>query len=143
MSASFIIVSVGYERRSLEDLVSVLHAHGVQKLLDVREAPVSRRKGFGKRLLSARLDEAGIKYRHLKIAGNPHRRLKEDVGRCLKLYEEHLWDNPHVVETVGEEMQGRAIAMLCYEREHHCCHRSVLLEALAQEGHDFKLIAVE
>lgn len=76
MSDTF-IVSVGYERRSVEDLVSVLIDYGVRKLLDVREAPVSRRQGFSKRSLAARLDEAGIEYRHLRIAGNPHRRLRE------------------------------------------------------------------
>jgi uncharacterized protein (DUF488 family) len=137
------IVSVGYERRSVEDLVSVLVDYGVRKLLDIREAPVSRRQGFSKRSLAARLDAAGIEYRHLRIAGNPHRRLREDIERCLQLYEEHLCENPQVVKAVAEEVLGQAVAVLCYERDHDDCHRSVLLDALAHEGHDLEVIRVE
>jgi len=142
MSDTF-IVSVGYERRSVEDLVSVLVDYGVRKLLDVREAPVSRRQGFSKRPLAARLDEAGIEYCHLRIAGNPHRRLREDIKRCLQLYEEHLCENPQVVKAVAEEVLGQAVAVLCYERDHDDCHRSVLLDALAHEGHELEVIRVE
>lgn len=141
--SSDLIVSVGYERRSLEDLVAVLLDYGVKKLLDVREAPISRRRGFNKRSLEARLDEAGIAYRHLRIAGNPHRRLKMDIEQCLHLYRGHLCDNPEVVATVAGELVGQAVAFLCYEREHDNCHRSVLLHALAEKGHDFEVVRVE
>jgi len=138
-----VVVSVGYERRSLEDLVEILTEHGVEKLLDVREAPVSRRQGFSKRCLAARLDEAGIEYLHLAVAGNPYRWLKEDIERCLELYEAHLCENPEVVEVVAAELHGGPVAVLCYERLHDFCHRSVLLDALAQEGHHFKVVRVE
>lgn len=137
------IVSVGYERRSVEDLVSILLDYGVRKLLDVREAPLSRRKEFSKRFLAMRLGQAGIKYQHLAIAGNPHRRLRENVERCLQLYEEHLGEHPQVVEAVAEEVLGQVVAVLCYERDHGNCHRSVLLNALADVGHDFELVHVE
>ncbi len=137
------VVSVGYERRSVEDLIAVLVAHGVEKLLDVRELPLSRRRGFSKRALSASLGEAGIEYLHLRAAGNPHRQLKADVEHCLQLYRNHLGENPEVVEAVGSEISDRTVAMLCYERDHDCCHRSVLLSALAQHGQALEVIRAE
>jgi Domain of unknown function DUF488 len=43
---------------------------------------------------------------------------------------------------VAEEVLGQAVAVLCYERDHDCCHRSVILDALAQ-GHELEVIRVE
>lgn len=141
--SAHVVVSLGYERRSLDDLVELLHAHGVGKLLDIRELPLSRRPGFSKRALAAGLEEAGIEYCHLRQAGNPHRKLKADIAHCLSLYRAHLCDNPDVVKTVASELSDGPVAMLCYEREHDCCHRSVLLDALAQHGHPVEVVRLE
>jgi uncharacterized protein (DUF488 family) len=42
------LVTVGYEWRSLGELVDALRAAGVERLIDVRELPLSRRRGFSK-----------------------------------------------------------------------------------------------
>ena len=133
------IVSLGYERRSIDELVGILSGYGVAKLLDIRELPLSRRKGFSKSTLSVHLEEAGIEYLHLRAAGNPYRKHKASIGRCLQLYTRYLEKNPEIVEALALELSNKPIAVFCYEREHECCHRSILLKAL-QCGHSVKVI---
>lgn len=129
-----VVVSIGYEGRSPEELLRLLLSSGVRKLLDVRELPLSRRKGFSKTPLARTLAEAGIEYRHLKYAGNPYRKLKKDIQECLRLYSNYLGANPDVVESVQREIEDGPVAMLCCERDPSICHRGLLLERLRISG---------
>ena len=64
--------TIGYERhRTHASLTEALHGAGVERLLDVRELPLSRRRGFSKRALAAALGAAGIRYDHERALGNP------------------------------------------------------------------------
>jgi uncharacterized protein (DUF488 family) len=134
------IVSLGYERRSIDEVLNILASHKVVKLLDIRELPLSRRKGFSKNALSAHLEEAGIQYCHIRAAGNPHRKEKDDIKHCLRKYARYLQNNPAIIETIAAELSKKPVAVLCYEREHRNCHRSILLEALRQHGHPIQVI---
>jgi uncharacterized protein (DUF488 family) len=127
---SHIIVSVGYEGRTPDGLIALLLERNVERVIDVRELPLSRRRGFSKTALAERLKIAGIEYRHLRIAGNPHRQHKADVEKCLAMYDRHLRSHPEVIDAVRSEVDGRRVALLCFEREHTSCHRSLLLRAL-------------
>ncbi len=49
------LTTIGYEGASLTAFISTLKASGVTLLLDVRELPVTRRKGFSKTPLCRRL----------------------------------------------------------------------------------------
>ena len=138
-----VVLSVGYERRTIEEFIELLVDHKVVKVLDVREKPASRKPGFSKRSLEEHLERAGIEYLHLRSAGNPFRALKADVERCLQLYESHLCKNPEAVELLAAELEDETVAVLCYERAHECCHRSVLLDALAKRDHNLEVIRVE
>lgn len=48
----FEVVSVGYERRSIEEFVEMLSANRVDVLVDVRLNPISRKRGFSKTALT-------------------------------------------------------------------------------------------
>ena len=65
------IYSVGYEGLELEALVEHLASAKVSLLVDVRLNPVSRRRGYSRKTLSATLAAAGIEYRHERALGNP------------------------------------------------------------------------
>lgn len=137
------VISVGYERRTVEELIQILVGYGVEKLIDVREAPISRKPGFSKESLSSHLASAGIEYVHLKEAGNPYRKRKANVELCLELYQIHLEAHPEVVEAVACEFLDIPTAMLCYERSHTSCHRSILLDELLQKGYITGIVTVE
>src|SRR5215469_12718951 len=66
------LITIGYEKARLADVVTTLRAAGVATLIDVRDRPQSRRPGFSRRQLEAGLAEAGIRYVGLKALGTPH-----------------------------------------------------------------------
>ena len=65
------LFTIGYEGADLKEFLTVLKNAGTDVLLDVRELPMSRRKGFSKNALKAALAEVGIDYRHEKRLGSP------------------------------------------------------------------------
>jgi uncharacterized protein (DUF488 family) len=56
------LLTIGYEGRTIEEFVGELLAGSVETLIDVRELPLSRKRGFSKRALSTELAAAGIEY---------------------------------------------------------------------------------
>ena len=64
-------MSVGYEGRSVDELVDALVEAGVSVLVDVRENAISRKRGLSKRLLAEKLEARGITYVHEPTLGNP------------------------------------------------------------------------
>ena len=65
------LFTIGYESATLADFIATLQAARVTLLLDVREFPLSRKKGFSKRALSEAVQAAGIAYRHERDLGSP------------------------------------------------------------------------
>ncbi len=65
------IFTIGYEGSTVGDFLGALKAAGVERVIDVRALPLSRRPGFSKSPLKAALEEAGIEYVHLKALGTP------------------------------------------------------------------------
>ena len=124
------LFTIGYERRSVDALVDDLKARRITRVLDVRELPLSRRRGFSKAPLRHALARAGIEYVHLREAGNPYRSLRQDVSACLAAYTNHLAGRPEVLELVLAAATGARTALLCVEHEAHSCHRSILIQQL-------------
>lgn len=137
------VISVGYEKRSMAEFIGVLSAYHVSTLLDVRKVPQSRRKGFSKTALAEHLTSAGITYVHLSVAGNPYYREKNDIESCLARYAGYLSEHDEVIEQVASQLVEGSVAILCYEREHRHCHRSILLDALQLHGYKIDVINVD
>ena len=129
-----LIVSIGYEGRRLSDFVDLLRAWGVRRVLDIRELPLSRRPDFRKGALTRSLASAGIEYVHIRAAGNPFRKMKADTEACLRAYRGHLRRTPAVIPFVERSLGSEPVALLCFEREHDRCHRSVLLREMEESG---------
>ena len=66
-----LIYTIGYEGTDIERFVATLKIVGIKHLADVRAVAVSRKKGFSKSALSARLDAEGIQYFHFIELGDP------------------------------------------------------------------------
>jgi uncharacterized protein (DUF488 family) len=125
------IAGIGYQGRSVDELVERLHAASITTLIDVREVPFSRRVEFAKTKLAARLAQAGIRYTHVPAAGNPKENRKSgDSPAVLARYRAHLAKTPGVLEAILAAAGGEPAALLCYEADPDACHRSVLLERL-------------
>ena len=139
---SYKVISIGYQRRSIDELIAILRDYHIKKVIDVREMPISRRVAFRKNVLKSYLSAAGIQYQHVKDAGNPYRKVQGDFEYCMGLYSSYLADRPSVIEQISAELSGDPVAIFCYEREHDKCHRSILIEMLA-DATDIELVKIE
>ncbi|KQO09291.1 DUF488 domain-containing protein [Sphingomonas sp. Leaf242] len=132
------IFTIGYEATTMADFLSALKAAGVQRVIDVRALPLSRRPGFSKTSLAAALREVEIDYVHLKALGTPKRgrdaAKKGDVATLTAVYDEQL-ELPEA-QAAAAIMLGLAAdkpsALLCYERDPCHCHRTLLLQAVGE-----------
>ncbi len=130
------IISVGYERRSIEELVEMLSVNRVDVLVDVRLNAISRKRGFSKTALAKALGEVGIVYRHERSLGNPKENrdpFRLGLQSARDRYVQHLQNGASAsFGRVINLAQDERIALLCFERDHSDCHRSCILE-MAQE----------
>jgi len=65
------IFTIGYEATTMAEFLSALQQAGIERVIDVRAVPNSRRPGFSKNPLKNALAEVGIDYVHLKALGTP------------------------------------------------------------------------
>lgn len=129
------IFTIGYEATTMAEFIAALRKAGVERIIDVRAVPLSRRPGFSKNMLAASLKEAGIDYVLLKNLGTPKpgrdAAKKGDVATLERVYETQLG----LPEAQAEAAQMRALAaekpsaLVCFERNPEHCHRTLLLAA--------------
>ena len=128
------ILSVGYEGRTLDGLLSQLVSEGVQTLVDVRLTPISRKPGLSQSKLSAALREVGIAYRHLPALGNPKENRESfwrgDIAWGAQVFR-RLLENEQPASALAELAslsEEHLVALLCYERQQARCHRQVIVD---------------
>ena len=134
------IFTIGYEATTMADFIAALTAAGVERVIDVRALPLSRRPGFSKTPLKGALAEAGIDYVHLKALGTPaDGRQAARQGRHAdleRIYAVQL-ELPEAI-VAGQQMREYAAekpsALLCFEREPGGCHRSLLGAAVESDA---------
>ena len=126
------IFTIGYEGATQAELVAALQAAGVERVIDVRAVPLSRKPGFSKNVLAAGLAEAGIGYVHLKALGTPPEgREAARKGRhevLERVYAEQL-ETPEAAVQAAQMVELAAekpSALLCFERDPAACHRTLL-----------------
>ena len=138
------IVSIGYEGRTIEELIALLVHHDVDLLVDVRLNPISRKPGFSKSSLAQALDGAGIEYRHERELGNPKDNrdaFRQGRSSARNRYSRHLQNGASAVyRAVVNLADTTRLALLCVERELQTCHRSCILETAQADLPDLRVI---
>ena len=130
------LFTIGYEQhRTPESLTAALRGAGIERLVDVRELPLSRRKGFSKTKLATTLSEAGIAYEHDRALGNP--KPYRDLYKAGRQREGERGYRAHVrngsagaVDELAATLAGSKTAVMCVEHDHKSCHRAVLVDEL-------------
>lgn len=134
------IFTIGYEGTTMAEFLAALKGAGVNRVIDIRAVPNSRRPGFSKNSLKNALAEVGIDYVHLKALGTPaDGRSAARAGRqedLERIYAGQL----ELPEAMVQSQQMRELAaeapsaLLCYERDPAGCHRTLLLAAEAPDA---------
>jgi uncharacterized protein (DUF488 family) len=134
------LYTIGYEGADPDRFVEVLAAAGVEVVADVRAVALSRKRGFSKNQLRARLEEGGIGYRHFIDLGTPKAGREAaragDAARMRSIFGEQLATPAAVAafDDLAKLASERPMCLLCFERDPAQCHRRILAERLEQHG---------
>ena len=116
------IYTIGYLNfQTVEDFIRALEAKGVKAVVDVRESPRSRKKGFSLRPLAEALGRSGILYwwSGHKLGGRTCTRAMWEAG-CEELA---VW--------LADEAP---LCLMCCERDWTGCHRRHLAKIFVEMG---------
>jgi uncharacterized protein (DUF488 family) len=133
------LLTIGYEGSTIDATLDTLRQAGVDLLIDVRAVAASRKPGFSKRQLAAGLDEIGIGYVHLQRLGTPKPgRDAVRAGhpeRMVPIFNAHMRtpEASHALEQAKSLTLERRCCVLCFERDHHHCHRHLVAEMIVSE----------
>jgi uncharacterized protein (DUF488 family) len=142
------VYTIGYEKLLPGALVNELEIADVQRLIDVRFRPQSRRPGMSKTRLGQLLADHRIAYEHRRELGTPpdirHLYKHGDIARGAELYRAHLEArHADAVDALAEELCAEGVpttALMCLEDDPACCHRRVLCEALQARRPELRVI---
>ena len=134
------LFTIGYEGATTGEFLTALEKAGVERVIDVRAVPNSRRPGFSKTPLRNALAEVGIDYVHLRALGTPAAgREAARAGRTAEL-EEIYAGQLKTPEAMAESVMlldlaaEKPSALLCYERDPGACHRTLLWREVAPDA---------
>ena len=133
------IYTVGYEGSTIEDFIETLRLAGIELVVDVRDLPLSRKRGFSKRALGEHLVEAGLQYLHVKALGDPkpgrEAAKQGDLVLFRRIFGKHMKSElaQAAISDIAELARTKTICLLCFERSFSCCHRSIVADALSKD----------
>jgi uncharacterized protein (DUF488 family) len=131
------IFTAGYEGLQVDGFLNLLVEQGIQRLIDVRNNPISRQYGFHKSTLNRICSSLGIEYVHIPQLGIASRyrtdlNNQEDYDRLFEMYESDILPTETAaVERATELIRERPSVLVCMEGAPRCCHRSRLAETIA------------
>ena len=135
-AAPISIYTIGYEGISIDSFLNALLQNGIQRLIDVRKNPISRKWGFAKNTLAGLCDKVGIDYIHfpelgISSAQRMHIVTEEDYDNLFYEYEKnYLPLHKHTVKKVLSLMEQTPSALVCMEANVKMCHRGRLANVL-------------
>lgn len=136
------VYTVGHSTRPIEEFLALLAAHGVQRVVDVRTIPKSRRNPqFGQESLRASLATAGIRYTHMPELGGL-RRARPDSPNAgwrnasFRGYADYMQtpEFAQALEALAALAAEERVAVMCAEAVPWRCHRSLIADALLVRG---------
>jgi uncharacterized protein (DUF488 family) len=136
------VYTVGHSTRPIEEFLALLRAHGVQRIVDVRTIPKSRRNPqFGQESLRASLTAAGIRYTHMPELGGL-RRARPDSPNAgwrnasFRGYADYMQtpEFAQALEALAALAADDRVAVMCAEAVPWRCHRRLLADALIVRG---------
>ena len=130
------LATIGYEGARPDDFLGTLQLVDIQMVVDIRDRAQSRRPGFSKSALRDALEGGGIGYIHLKELGDPKEGRDAaragDLGKFRKVYAGVLETQQAInaLEKIADLAKRLNVCLLCYERDHHECHRKIVADRL-------------
>lgn len=131
------VFTIGYEGRAIDDFIDRLKKYNITRLIDVREIPISRKKGFSKTELKKRIESENIEYFHFRALGSPSQirhelKLDHDYVRFFEAYGIYLDNNVDAINEAYSLAQNGLSCIMCFERLPDKCHRSSVVQKIKE-----------
>ena len=148
MTRSLRLYTIGHSTRTLAELVALLRAHGVARLIDVRTVPRSRRHPhFDREALPGPLRNAGIGYAHMGGLGGLRKPRPDSLNTAwrnagFRGYADYMQTDAFraSLEALLAHAAEAPAAIMCAEAVPWRCHRSLIADALVARGIDVRHI---
>jgi uncharacterized protein (DUF488 family) len=142
-AASVRIWTIGHSTRTIDTFISLLEAHGVRLLADVRSLPGSKRyPQFNKETLADSLGKARIRYEHFRELGGRRKAKPESKNTAWRnasfrgyadyMETEEFRNGIERLLDVAAEFGPAAI--MCAEAVWWRCHRALISDYLKARG---------
>lgn len=133
------LYTFGYEGLTIETFIERLKQARVQLIVDVRELPLSRKKGFSKTAFREALAAADIAYEHRPSLGCPkpvRDRYKADGDwqTYTRGFLAHLTTRKAEIVDLTKTTQALTACLICFEADFSFCHRTYVARAAHQAG---------
>jgi uncharacterized protein (DUF488 family) len=137
-----IVSTVGHSTRSIEEFVNLLASHNIQRIVDVRTMPRSRRNPqFNKEAMPQTLGQAQIGYTHIPELGGLRRARPDSINTgwrnlSFRGFADYM-QTPEFeagLERLIELAGTGRVAIMCAEAVRWRCHRSLIADALVSRG---------
>jgi len=137
------VFTMGFSNRLWEDTVEILANHHMQRLVDIRTLPGSRRTPqFNLENLEQKLPEAGVEYLHLKSLGGLRKPIKDSTLNAawkndgFRAYADYMQSTEFetALETLVRLLTEKRTVYSCTEAVFWRCHRQLISDALHIRG---------
>ena len=133
------IYTIGHSTRTLDELISLLREHDVQRLADIRRYPGSRRyPHFSKESLGKSLP---IEYVHMPELGGRRKPLPDSPNTAwhneqFRAYADYM-ATPEFANAIDALLESDLrTAIMCAEAVPWRCHRNLVADELTRRGHE-------
>jgi uncharacterized protein (DUF488 family) len=136
------VMTIGHSTHPVEEFISMLQAHGVDFVADVRQYPGSRAfPEYNQGALRQALRQADIGYAHLTGLGGRRRPRKDSTNTAwespgFRGYADYMQtdDFDQALEGLIELSRDHHVAIMCAEALPWRCHRALISDALTARG---------
>lgn len=147
-----VIHTIGHSSRSAALLLTLLKAHGIQLLVDIRAFPRSRRyPHFNRTMLEDVLASREIAYHWAGDALGGFRKPRADsphtalTDAAFRGFADHMASASfaEAIAVLRAQARKRRLAIMCAEADYRHCHRQLIADHLQRVGSDVRHILGE
>jgi Protein of unknown function, DUF488 len=133
------LYTLGYEGLDIETFVTRVKAVGVKTVVDVRELPLSRKKGFSKSSFRDALAAAGVAYFHVPALGCPRPirdrfKTDSDWAAYTRAFLAYISTQETTVQELVKLSKATTACLVCFEADYTICHRTYVARAARKLG---------
>ncbi|WP_312414893.1 DUF488 domain-containing protein [Comamonas sp.] len=133
------LYTIGYEGLDINAFINRLRDAGVQTIVDVRELPLSRKKGFSKTAFREALSQFGISYLHVPALGCPkpvrdRYKADQDWAAYTKAFLAYVNTQEATVRELVKLTKTTKACLVCFEADFTMCHRTYVARAARRFG---------